>query len=79
MMSASFNLPEKGAIAMRRLAMLVSLLVLLGGALFIGSSGIQAQDDDLSTQDHILVGIWVLDPDVNETSRVPSVVAFHDD
>jgi hypothetical protein len=70
---------DNGGTAMRHLVMLISLILVLGGALFNGSSGIQAQEDDLSSQDHILVGTWVIDPDVNETSRIPSVAAFHDD
>jgi hypothetical protein len=61
---------------MRRLAVVLSLVMLLGAGLLAVASGALAQDD---TEGHPLVGGWLVISDTSDPTGVPETVVFHDD
>jgi hypothetical protein len=73
------HLFRRGGSIMRRLALVMSVLALMGGVLFAASSVVGAQDDEMSTEGHVLVGTWLADTDADDPSNPQEVFAFHDD
>ena len=64
---------------MRRLAILLSAVLIFGGGLSAASHLTRAQDDATAIQYHVLVGAWLAYTDASDTSSAPSVLVFHGD
>jgi hypothetical protein len=64
---------------MRRLAIVLAMVLTFTGGLTVAAQLVQAQDDGMATQGHVLVGAWLADTEETDANPFDAVFLFHDD